>query len=219
MIVNLFLALRDDAQDLIVERLNWDNSTPYTGPVPDRIAKLFHYMQNRGQVQGQYKTYVAGARSYKNWSITLEGSQKLKDEVDFAIATYPAHIIIIGAWHWDGRMIGTQFVYDDVTRDVEVQDPDAPQIPNPDYQPDPELPDYDPIEMIDDVTQTIIIQVTSNEIVGTSGTPTYPIHAQILKIMPDVVTYDVNGNEISRVDATEPTDVNLLMGQAPRRFT
>lgn len=46
----------------------------------------------------------------------------------------------------------------------------------------------------------------------------FPLHARILEFMPDVVTYDIDGIEISRARPTSPSDVNLGMGQQPRQF-
>ena len=45
-------------------------------------------------------------------------------------------------------------------------------------------------------------------ITGTTGVPLYPLYGNLLSYMPDV-----NG-----VPATEVTDVNILLGQTPRRF-
>lgn len=39
-----------------------------------------------------------------------------------------------------------------------------------------------------------------------TGTPIYPVHSQILKVMPDV----------AGLPATEPSDVNLIFGWSPR---
>ena len=55
-----------------------------------------------------------------------------------------------------------------------------------------------------------------------TGTPVYPIPAAAWRIMPDVVTYDSEGNEASRIPATSNADlrdINVLQGQQPRRFT
>ena len=57
---------------------------------------------------------------------------------------------------------------------------------------------------------------------NTTGDPLYPIPAAAWRVMPDVVTYDENGDETSRVVATSNADlrdINLLAGQAPRRFS
>ena len=47
----------------------------------------------------------------------------------------------------------------------------------------------------------------------------FPLHARILEFVPDIVTYDIDGNETSRVRPTVATDVNLGAGQAPRDFS
>lgn len=44
----------------------------------------------------------------------------------------------------------------------------------------------------------------------------YALNPNYLKWMPDDVTYDQDGNETSRTDATEFKDVNLYLGQTPR---
>ena len=51
------------------------------------------------------------------------------------------------------------------------------------------------------------------------GSAIYPIHPQHMKIMPDDVVYDEDGNEISRTPAAAPKDVNLVCGWSPRRWT
>jgi hypothetical protein len=52
---------------------------------------------------------------------------------------------------------------------------------------------------------------------NTTGTPMYPINAvQLLKFMPDV--WDDSDPPVL-IPATELTDVNLIQGQKPRRFT
>ena len=60
------------------------------------------------------------------------------------------------------------------------------------------------------------------EIVGTTGTPTYPIPSDCYKIMPDLVVYDESGDEISRTPASSNSDlrdINIVAGQSPRIFT
>ena len=55
-----------------------------------------------------------------------------------------------------------------------------------------------------------------------TGTPIYPIPAQAYRIMPPINVYDENGDLVSSTPATsnaQLVDVNLLAGQAPRRFT
>ena len=59
-------------------------------------------------------------------------------------------------------------------------------------------------------------------IIGVEGTPVYPIPSDCYLVMPDVVVYDENGNEISRTPASSNADlrdINLIQGQAERDFT
>jgi hypothetical protein len=52
-----------------------------------------------------------------------------------------------------------------------------------------------------------------------TGNPTYPIPNFLLSHMPTIKSYDENGDLISETEPTVNTDVNLITGQAPRRFT
>lgn len=49
------------------------------------------------------------------------------------------------------------------------------------------------------------------------GNKTYPLHPQYLKWMPDDVVRDVDGNELSRTDATAFKQVNLYAGWKNRQ--
>ena len=208
MIVNVWLALRDDAQALVRERLAWDEETQgeYSGPVPDRAFRLFRLMAHWKVVQNIFRTDAGGINDWHLWNIYLNKPKdillKVRDEIDWLLANFTNQTRMGGAWHWDSRQVGTQFVYDEVTRDVLVDDPDF-------VQPDPE----NPIEV-----PQITIQVTTTEIVGTSGTPTYPLHSRLLEFIPDIVEWDADGNVISSVRPTDLSDVNLLQGQKERRF-
>lgn len=165
MIVNLWLALRDDSQALIKTRLTWDEKTQgeYTGPVTDRQFKLFSLMQDRANRQRLFRIDRVASRDWIWWSLDFDFPknvlQKIKAEIDDLIANFPNHVKIIGAWHWDdGRQVKQ------------------------------------------------------------GGTPVYPVHARILELMPDVVTFDEFGNETSRTRPTVPSDINLGLGQTPRQF-
>lgn len=168
MIVNVWLALRADAQALILTRLNWDEDVDgvYSGPVTDRQAKLFRLMGDRSNVQRLFRVDT-DTQDWTIWNLYFDFKAdiltKIQDELDQLAIDYPNHIRIVGAWHNDGRQAGTQF-----TRDAD------------------------------------------GNITGVTGTPTYPIHARILELMPDV---DDIGTR-----PTVPSDINLLMGQTERRF-
>ena len=51
-----------------------------------------------------------------------------------------------------------------------------------------------------------------------SGTAVYPQHNRLVDFMPDIIEYDSEGIPTGSTPATELTDVNLRVGQAPRIF-
>lgn len=60
---------------------------------------------------------------------------------------------------------------------------------------------------------------TGAQVLNPAGTqPQFPLHATILEYIPDIVTHDSAGNEISRIRPSVPSDVNLGLGQTPREF-
>lgn len=111
MTVNVWLAVRDDAQALIVERLRWDieSQGAYTGPVTDRQARLFGYMADQDTTQRLFKTRTAAGRVWTLWNLyfNLPGNilQIVKDELDQLAVDYPNHIVIAGAWRWNGEQV------------------------------------------------------------------------------------------------------------------
>ena len=115
MIVNVWIGLRDDAQAAILTRLRWDEETqgPYTGPVTDRQHKLFSYMHDRENTQRLFKQATLGGRVWTVWSVyfDLPGNilQLVKAELDQMLVDYPTQFVVTGAWHWDGRQVGTEW--------------------------------------------------------------------------------------------------------------
>jgi len=206
----LLLGLRDDAQAAIIERLKWDEEAqgPYTGPVDDRTNRIFSYMQDFTQRQKLFKVVTAGGRDYTAWSFMFTGGstlfQKVVEEIDWLIAEYPNRIFVLGAYVFKAgdimcRQAGTTLVID--TRTVTK----TWSVLNPDYQPDPAEPNYDPNYVI-----RVTGDVEEEYVSGYTGTPTYPLHPRLLDFMPDV------GDPPA--PATELADVNLLMGQPPRYY-
>jgi hypothetical protein len=211
MRVNVWVALRDDAQAAIVERLTWNEESqgPYTGPVSDETALLFSRVKGGATVQRLFRVATIGGRDYTLWNLFYDGPtnilQRVQDELDQLAIDYPNQFIIAGAWIWDQgalacRQVGTQL--DIQTRTVNRQ---AQEI-NPDYQPDDQLPNYDP-----DLYVTIQETFEEEYVAGHTGTPTYPIHPQLIELMPDVDDVGTRPTELS--------DVNLMAGQPPREFS
>ena len=167
MFVNLWLGMRKTASEVVKTRLNWDDSTEYTGPITDREYKLFKLMADQEVVEGRFKVAIIGGNQWVLWTIGFEKPlnvlQKVQDEIDALLLKYPTQVYVGGAWFWDGRQVGTQF-------DAEG---------------------------------------------NLTGTPTYPIPAQLLKFMPDVW----NGDDPPTYStATVLADEHLSLGQSPRDF-
>jgi len=148
----------------------------YSGPMDALTYKVLTKMADTDTVQRLFKTVTAGGKTYTLFSLYLVGSAKVQDAIDEMTAKWPTHFIVVGAWHFDGRQVGTQWELD------EEGEPTG----------------------------------------GVTGTPVYPIPATAYRIMPDTVTYDENGDELTRVPASSNADlrdINLWSGQTHRRFT
>ena len=211
MIVNAWLALRDDAQSALVTRLEWDTESQgdYTGPVTNRTAKIFATLQDRDAVQRLFRVDNVAGRDWTLWNCYFDAPgnvlQIVQDELDQLALEYPSQFVIVGAWKWDGAMVGCSLVETEVANPAYVGEP--PMMSNPAYQPDPELPDYDPRLNIRNPAWVPEFITERSQ----SGTPTYPLHSRALELMPDV---DDVGTR-----PTEMSDVNLLLGQSPRVFS
>jgi len=205
MFANIWLGLRDDANTTVSEYLRWDEEAngPYDGPVNARAGRLFRFMADQDNVQKTFKTPILGGNPWHIWTISISepeySGEQIKDEIDWLIAEYSSQVSMVGAWKWTGEQYGTEHVWD--TRQVDKWVTRR----NPGYQPDDELPDYDP----EQYTRTFET-VDEDYVSGMTGVPLYPIpYTQLLEFMP----LDELGNP-----ATVVTDRNLLFGQAPRSF-
>ena len=112
MVINLWLAIRDDAQVLIKEHFDWDEEIQgvYTGPITERQYKLFKLMTDTNVVQRLFRLDNDGTNDWILWSLyfnyTVDILLKIQSELDNLIAAYPNHVKIIGAWDWRGNQIG-----------------------------------------------------------------------------------------------------------------
>jgi hypothetical protein len=216
-IINVWIGLRDDAQYAVMDRLNWDTETrgDYSGPIPDRHNDVFKLMADQANTQRLFKTATLSQRAWSLWStyFDLKGDalREVRSILDQMALDYPTQFVILGVWHNDGRQVGTQFVYSDVTRQVNDTSYDQPMVANPAY--DIDAAPEEPTEILDPTWTAPDpwpqVDVVTNEITGTRGTSPYPPHAKLIKFMPDV----------DGVAATELVDINLAMGQAQRRFS
>ncbi len=120
MIVNVWLALRDDAQALVRERLAWDEETQgeYSGPVLDRAVRIFRMVAHLDAMGHMYRVDTPVSRAWSLWSLYFDKPVsmllKVKDELDWLVATYTDRVKIGAAWHYsDGRQVGTTIEYDE----------------------------------------------------------------------------------------------------------
>ena len=163
------------------------------GEMPDQVV-----------VTSLFKSRKQGPRFYYLYSMYYY--TETQEEVELSVQNLqwdnPGHVVILAGWNGDGSQIGTEHVWD--TRIVEK----TWSILNPDYQPDPELPDFD---------DRYVIQVTGDVeeeyVSGYTGTPVYLQAANLNQKMPD--DYDENGDPVENLTLR---DVNLGMGQPNRYF-
>ncbi len=119
VLVNVWLGLRDDAQSAINTCLNWDSEVEYSGPVGDREKRIFQLMGDRAVVQSLFAKATINSNQWNLWTVTFDNPVnallKIQGEIDYLADRYPLQFVIGGAWHWDGRQVGTQFTYTDGT--------------------------------------------------------------------------------------------------------
>ncbi len=207
MIVNLWMGFDDRAQS--------------TAKTEDEFGQFGAGFRDLGDpnTPGLFRVdSPLGPRTYELWSLYYEAETdddciQIRNDLN---AIYPGRIRTIGGWWFDGRQVGTEFTYTVIPNPDYNGDVENPTIPNPLYQPDPELPDFNDLETLRNPVYDGALTITE---IGTDGDPVFPLHTRIIQFIPDVVTHDGDGNETGRTRPSEPTDVNLGMGQTPRRFT
>jgi hypothetical protein len=155
-----------------------------------------------------FKQRTQGPRTYILYSLLydVDTNQELEQAVERFQSENPGDTNVMGAWHWEyGNQFGTEPTFTEVPNPGYNGDTESPTILNPDYQPDPELPDYDPNETLRNPVydgQEFFTEI------GQTGVPLYPIPGSLGNFMPD----DENGpNSTIR-------DINIFAGQALRIF-
>ena len=120
--------------------------------------------------------------------------QAIEQDLERFKSENPGQTDVLGAWYEAGNMVGTTLVVEEVPNPEYTGEP--LEIPNPDYQPDEELPDFDPRETIlNPAWVPEFITVRSQQ-----GVPLYPTPGYIVDYMP-------NG---------ELVDAHRYMGQADK---
>jgi hypothetical protein len=156
-------------------------------------------------------TDTSAPRIYTLWNLYYENVNTDQEAVDIRNdinAEFPGQVRTIGGWWFDGRQVGTEFTFTEVANPGYNADVEPVLIPNPNHQPDPFQPGYDPRAEIPNPIYDPDLTIIE---VGVTGTPLFPLHTSILEYIPDV---DDIGTR-----PTDPSDVNLAAGQTPRRFS
>jgi len=130
MFINVWLAITDTAEDVILTRLRWDEQVQgeYSGPITERQHRLFRLMADQEVVRKLFKTTTAQGKTWKLWSISFNEDNnallKIKFELDNLVVLYPGELNIVGAWHRDGRQVGTDWT--DETQTATIGTPTYP---------------------------------------------------------------------------------------------
>lgn len=112
-LANVWLAISSTATTAIRERLQWDPAQgDYNGPVTDTEHKIFDRMADFVTVERMFKRPTVVGKVWHLFSLNFRGSAKAKDALDFIAANRPGHFVIVGAWWWDGRQVGTEWELD-----------------------------------------------------------------------------------------------------------
>jgi hypothetical protein len=152
-----------------------------------------------------FKQRTQGPRSYILYSLLYDDvtQQSLEQSVERFQSENPGDTNVMGAWNWEyGNEFGTEPVITEVPNPAYTGEPYW--LPNPDYQPDPELPNYDPVEQL---RNPLYVPEFLTEITQT-GVPLYPIPGSLSSFMPDEGDPPVPNPTVR--------DINLFAGQAPR---
>lgn len=109
--VNLWIALSQAGYDTLRPLLDDD---AYDGQHLTAV-KIFRRMIDTATVEKMFKTPTIGGKVWRLFSLyfaDLDGdqAQKLQQALTYLENNYPAQFEVVGAWWWDGRQVGTQWV-------------------------------------------------------------------------------------------------------------
>ena len=151
-----------------------------------------------------FKARTQGPRTWRVYSLLYEfpddtpnPDQAIEQALELFKSENPGQADVLAAWYNEGNMVGTELVVTEEPNPDYVGEPF--EIPNPAYQPDPELPDYDPREALRNpawVPEFITVR-------SQTGVPLYATPGYMLDYMPDV----------NEAPATEVIDAHRYMGQ------
>ena len=107
MNANIFLILTTTAKNILRPLMD---DCSYDGPHLEAV-KIFRKMAHFQIVERMWKKPTIGGKKRFLYSITVP--RNAKDAIDYLLEEYPNQIAVAGAWFWDGRQVGTQFVLDE----------------------------------------------------------------------------------------------------------
>lgn len=104
--INLWLILRDDAKQAINTCLKTPEDE-YSGPVNTQTRRIFERMSDLDTVQKLFKSPDISGNIYHLYSLYIDNgsAQQAADAIDYLTTEYPNHIIVGGAWQWNGNQI------------------------------------------------------------------------------------------------------------------
>lgn len=112
MNINVWVGLSSTAHEQLRDYLTADDDTIPANRI--RAVRIFRKMQDRATVQRLFRRATVQGREYRLYSLTFdldrEGAQSARDAFDYLETEYPSHFNVVGAWHFDGRQVGTQWV-------------------------------------------------------------------------------------------------------------
>ena len=111
MNANVWIGLKQSAVDILRPLLD---DSEYDGPHLTAV-KIFRRMTDIATVENLFKKPTLGGDVYQLFSVNfnqIEGdtAQKIQDAFDYLETNYLNQFAVVGAWWWDGRQIGTQWV-------------------------------------------------------------------------------------------------------------
>jgi hypothetical protein len=227
-VANVFLIITNTGKNLLHPLLS---DLEYDGDHL-KAVKILRHMKKYQAHGGRWSHPNIGGKIRNLFSIDLEASKQAKKAIDYLLETYPAHIAIGGAWHWEsGLQVGTRWELDDEGERVVESFTGGETYEYEAYIIDPETGErlsttetfideisgepYDVITYEMETLEGVTPIVNTYSVVGT---PLYPIlPAQLVKFMPKIPTI-VDGEITGYTAATELTQVNLAVGQRNRRW-
>jgi hypothetical protein len=111
--VNLWLAMSQQAVDAY-------KAYP-DSPMDERTHLVLSKMHDENVVRGLFPPVTVGSKTYRLFSLYFHASEAAKEAIDTMTELWPGHFIVIGAWWFDGRQVGTK-----MEDDVLVGDPVYP---------------------------------------------------------------------------------------------